>query len=221
MPPVHNHAAHLQTIIGTRDNCSGSRVRVCALTRADRQTCETHVRIDRRQLLDHIRRQKRRDDEQQGLSLARQSPESSPHAGREPGALQTIVSPTGAVLVNGWTPLGSCSWRCVGAQAQRISGGFVNIAGWCAVWMIVVTQEADGAPRRMNWLSAPLLCVLPPARTAVVARQCHDKSACSTSALTKEHPVHSRTRFLLSFSIPLPSVEAKGRWLERGRMGRP
>jgi hypothetical protein len=37
---------------------------------------------------------------------------------------------------------------------------------------------------------------------------------------SKEHPVHSRTAISLMFSVRLPSVEAKGRWRERGRMGR-
>ena len=33
----------------------------------------------------------------------------------------------------------------------------------------------------------------------------------------REHPVHSRTPVLLRFSVRLPSVEARGRWRERGR----
>ena len=36
----------------------------------------------------------------------------------------------------------------------------------------------------------------------------------------KEESVHSRTLILLRFSVRLPSVEATGRWRERGRMGR-
>src|ERR671934_149422 len=35
-----------------------------------------------------------------------------------------------------------------------------------------------------------------------------------------EHPVHSRTAVLLKFSTKLSSVEARGRWRERGRGGR-
>ena len=36
----------------------------------------------------------------------------------------------------------------------------------------------------------------------------------------RRESVHSRTPVLLVFSVRLPSVEAKGRWRERGRMGR-
>jgi len=32
--------------------------------------------------------------------------------------------------------------------------------------------------------------------------------------------IHSRTPILLKFCVALPSVEATGRWRERGRMGR-
>ena len=41
-----------------------------------------------------------------------------------------------------------------------------------------------------------------------------------SQSLLMEHQVQSRTPFLLSSSLALLSVEAKGRWRERGRMGR-
>ena len=36
---------------------------------------------------------------------------------------------------------------------------------------------------------------------------------------SRVHQAHSRTAILLRFSVRLPSVEARGRWRERGRMG--
>ena len=36
----------------------------------------------------------------------------------------------------------------------------------------------------------------------------------------REHQAHSRTLILLRFLVRLPSVDATGRWRERGRMGR-
>jgi hypothetical protein len=62
-------------------------------------------------------------------------------------------------------------------------------------------------------------CAIPPARSALIRRQIDDEPRCSTRRLTREESVHSRTPISLGFLVTLPSVEARGRWRERGRMG--
>ena len=71
-------------------------------------------------------------------------------------------------------------------------------------------------PRRHP--SAPDSSVVSPTGTEVIRRQVHDDPETSTGVLTKEESVHSRTPVLLRFSLRLPSVEARGRWRERGRI---
>ena len=47
------------------------------------------------------------------------------------------------------------------------------------------------------------------------------RSRCQSAVLgsLRGHQAHNRTPFLLTFLVRLPSVEARGRWRERGRMG--
>ena len=45
-------------------------------------------------------------------------------------------------------------------------------------------------------------------------------AATDFTVLIEGGAVHSRTPVLLMFRVELPSVEARGRWRERGRMGR-
>ena len=58
-----------------------------------------------------------------------------------------------------------------------------------------------------------------PTRSQMIGWEIYDKFGPSTGVLTREESVHSRTAVLLKFSISLPSVEARGRWRERGRIG--
>jgi hypothetical protein len=77
----------------------------------------------------------------EGLPFGRQPPEPASNTGRQPRALQSIVSPTRSVLVDSLdaTRQHLLPLHCV--QSQRISGGFVNIARCCTVGMISEVTE--------------------------------------------------------------------------------
>jgi hypothetical protein len=57
-------------------------------------------------------------------------------------------------------------------------------------------------------------------RSGVIRRQIHEESQGSTNVAPKDGSVHNRTLISLRFLVRLPSVEAKGRWRERGNMSR-
>ena len=90
--------------------------------------------------------------------------------------------------------------------------------------MTVWEQEPSDAPTLLiagrDQSGRPFSGGPKPARPRAIRRQIHDKPQGSTSVATREHQAHSCTPIPLRSFARLPSVEARGRWRERGRMER-
>ena len=68
--------------------------------------------------------------------------------------------------------------------------------------------------------SAPLRCQRPVRLSALVFFYLRSRLQGAVLDRLREESVHSRTPVLLSFCVTLPSVEARGRWRERGMVHR-
>jgi hypothetical protein len=75
-----------------------------------------------------------------------------------------------------------------------------------------------GAARRQGDGAAPLIGSSEAIRR--VRERIERVAATDFTILIEGNRVHNRTPVLLGFRVELPSVEARGQWLERGRMGR-
>jgi hypothetical protein len=75
-----------------------------------------------------------------------------------------------------------------------------------------------GAARRQGDWAAPLIGSSEAIRR--VRERIERVAATDFTILIEGNRVHNRTPVLLGFRVELPSVEARGQWRERGRMGR-
>jgi hypothetical protein len=80
--------------------------------------------------------------------------------------------------------------------------------------------SAEGGTSRESGSSGLTSNPSPPG-SELIGRQIDNETQGSTSVATREQSVQSRTPILLNFLVRLPSVEATGRWRERGSLRRP